>query len=374
MIRSTSKQFLTDRCASRCIARFSEASLGRGPENAATLIARIAFTLTLALTLAISAPASAKSKAKKPVAAAPAVTLDAPSERIALSVMESYASGVSKDRMRSAAKTLVTASMENGLDPYVVLGLIRIESSGWNHARSEKDARGLMQLMPFVAKAMAKEIGMPWKGADSLHDPDVNIRLGVHYLSTLVEKYEGDVGKALSAYSMGPSKLDGIVRRGKTPVSDYPVTVRWFAERYRSLAKEHGDVEPGLSRFEVALRGLEKDIGGKPGAAYAMATGKKDWNKAAKKKVVTANKAVAKTTPKVDVNRATYAELLLAHPSVTPAAAKLILDDRKTNGPFPTVDALARVPGLDARIAAALREAVVAAVEEKRSTLLASNP
>lgn len=323
--------------------------------------------LGFALALTTSASASAAPKAKKtPVA------LDAPSERIALSVLDSYPNGVSDEQVRAGAKALVAASAENGIDPFLVLGVIRVESSGWSHARSEVNARGLMQLMPFVAKAMAKDIGMTWKGADALHDPEVNVRLGVHYLSTLVEKYDGDVSKALSAYSMGPSKLDGILRRGKTPVSDYPVTVQWFAERYRTLAEEHGDVEPGLSRFRVGLVSLEKDIGGKPGAAYAMATGRKDWNKAAKKKTVPKPVQVAKA--KIDVNRATFSELLLAHPAMTATAAKLIVDDRKANGPFPTIDALSRVQGLDANIAAALREHVVAFAGEDQPTLLAAAP
>lgn len=210
------------------------------------------------------------------------VHLDEPGERLTLAVLGSYTTGVSKDGVRAAAKTLVAVAREEGVDPFLVLGVIRVESSGWSHARSSCDARGMMQLMPFVAKAMARETGAAWGGPASLHDPEVNLRLGIHYLSTLLVKYDGDAGKALSAYSMGPTKLDGILGRGKTPLDDYPVSVRWFAERYRELAATHGDVEPGLSRFDVALRALEKEIGGKPSTAYALATGKKEkdgWGK-----------------------------------------------------------------------------------------------
>lgn len=247
--------------------------------------------MLLAALLAVSLSASAAPKKK-----VAAVGLDAPGERIVLSVLGSYASGVSKDHVRAAAKTLIAASEENDVDPYVVLGVIRVESSGWNHARSECDARGLMQLMPFVGKAMAKELGIKWRGPEMLHEPDVNIRLGVHYLASLQKRYDGDVTKALSAYSMGPTKLDRIIRRNKKPVDDYPVSVRWFADHYRELAVTHGDIEPGLSRFEVGVRKLEKDIGGKPSVAYALATGKKDkegWNKTSKPKTKTAPVLVA---------------------------------------------------------------------------------
>ena len=252
------------------------------------LIARLSTPLRTPITyvafaflLLVSASAAAVPKGKT----AP-VQLDAASERVALAVLGSYQTGVSKDEVRAAAKTLIAVSHEEGVDPFLVLGVIRVESSGWSHARSDVGARGLMQVMPFVAKAMAKETGAKWGGAETLHDPQVNLRLGIHYLATLVEKYDGEASKALSAYSMGPTKLDSILRRGKEPVNDYPISVQWFADRYRALAAEHGDLEPGFSRFEIALRLLEKNIGGKPSTAYALATGKKEkvgWNKRTKK-------------------------------------------------------------------------------------------
>lgn len=252
-----------------------------------TLIAQLAFSLL------VTATASAAAAPKK-------VALDAPSERLTLAVLGSYSTGVSKDQVRAAAETLVAVSQEKGVDPFLVLGLIRVESSGWSHARSDVGARGMMQVMPFVAKAMAKETGAKWGGAESLHDPDVNLRLGIHYFSTLLARYDGDTKKALSAYSMGPTKLDSILRRGKTPVDDYPISVQWFADRYRKLAAEHGDLEPGFSRFEVALRKMEKDIGGKPSTAYAQATGKQEkvgWNKRSKKKTKHPIAAMISTLP-----------------------------------------------------------------------------
>lgn len=235
--------------------------------------------LIVALLLASSlsgSTASAASGKKAPV------RLDTPSERIVLSVFASYRTGLPKEKVRIAAKTLIEASRENDVDPFVVLGLIRVESSGRNRARSSCDARGLMQIMPYVGKALAKETGIRWKGTETLHDPDANIRLGVHYFASLQSRYDGDVSKALSAYSMGPTKLDRILRRGRKPVDDYSISVQWFADHYRELATTHGNVEPGLSRFEIGIRSLEKKIGGKPSGAYALATGKKhkeDWNK-----------------------------------------------------------------------------------------------
>jgi soluble lytic murein transglycosylase-like protein len=294
---------LTQRSNPLLITRFSTS--GRGRTDEVSLIARFVRPLTLLIALlAISFSASAAPKKK-----VAAVGLDAPDERIVLSVLGSYSTGLSKDQVRAATKTLIAASEENGVDPFLVLGLIRVESSGWNRARSSCDARGMMQLMPFVGKAMAKELGIPWHGAETLHDPEVNIRLGIHYLASLQKRYDGDVSKALSAYSMGPTKLDRILARSKKPVDDYPISVRWFADHYRELSAMHGNVEPGLSRFEVAVHKLEKDIGGKPSVAYALATGKKDkdgWNKTSKPKTK------AKTAPVIVAVPAST--LVAAHP------------------------------------------------------------
>lgn len=249
---------------------------------------RTPLSLLAALIVAVLAASPAVAHAKKKnvakLAPAPATELVAPGERVVLAVLGSYRTGVSKDHVRHTAKTLVDVASEKGVDPFLALAIIRIESSGSNHARSSADARGLMQLRPFVGKALAKEAGIPWRGADTLHQPEVNVTLGIHYLAQLTERYDGNVERALQAYSMGPTKLDSILARGKTAVRDYAITARWIADRYRTLAATHGDVEPGLSRFEVALARFEREIGGKPKQAYALALGdakkaSKSWNR-----------------------------------------------------------------------------------------------
>lgn len=260
----------------------------------------IVFLLALA-----AAPSLALATAKKPVAVvlapAPATELLEPGERIALAVLSSYRTGVSREHVRHTAKTLVRVAEEKGVDPFLVLAIIRIESSGWNHARSSADARGLMQLRPFVGKALAAEAGVPWKGADTLHQPEINVTLGIHYVAQMLERYDGDVDRTLQAYSMGPTRLDSILARGKSPVRDYAVTARWFADRYRSFAEEHGDLEPGISRFTVDLAKLERQLGGKPKNAYAIAIGD------AKKALARWNRTSASRTPSTSTSPSTPA-------------------------------------------------------------------
>jgi soluble lytic murein transglycosylase len=102
----------------------------------------------------------------------------------------------------------VLAAAERGkLDPAFVLALIRSESA-WNvHARSGADARGLMQLLPSTAAAVAKREAAPYRGAGDLEQPLLNIRLGTRYLAERRDRYDGRLWLAAAAYNAGPAPV-----------------------------------------------------------------------------------------------------------------------------------------------------------------------
>jgi hypothetical protein len=95
-----------------------------------------------------------------------------------------------------------------GIDPFLVLGLIRQESAFQKNATSASSARGLMQLLTATAKDMARslrlsKVSLPW----GLYSPEVNIRLGSYYLRKRIEAYKGHVPLALASYNVGPGRL-----------------------------------------------------------------------------------------------------------------------------------------------------------------------
>ncbi len=97
---------------------------------------------------------------------------------------------------------------DNGLDPYLVLSLMRQESVFRARAVSPANALGLMQLLHETARDEASRIGLPEPESRDLFDPELNIRLGVHHLKGLLEHYAGSRAKALAAYNAGKEAVE----------------------------------------------------------------------------------------------------------------------------------------------------------------------
>jgi soluble lytic murein transglycosylase len=92
-------------------------------------------------------------------------------------------------------------------DPLFVRALVKVESRSRVSARSHRGAVGLMQLMPETALEMADRTGMKNLSLSQLEDPDVNVHLGVHYLSLLRADFKDDTVALLAAYNAGPNKV-----------------------------------------------------------------------------------------------------------------------------------------------------------------------
>jgi peptidoglycan lytic transglycosylase len=97
---------------------------------------------------------------------------------------------------------------EETIDASVALGLIRQESSFDIGAVSPSGARGLMQLMPFTAQAVAKQIGTATSPVSLTSDPTHNMRLGTTYLREMLDRFESSLPLAVAAYNAGPNRVD----------------------------------------------------------------------------------------------------------------------------------------------------------------------
>ena len=103
--------------------------------------------------------------------------------------------------------TIRREAAKHGLDPAWVAAEIRAESVFDPKARSPANARGLMQVLPTTGAEEARRLGLPWKGAESLYDPDTNIALGTAYLRKVLDRYGGKPYFAIAGYNAGPRPL-----------------------------------------------------------------------------------------------------------------------------------------------------------------------
>ncbi|HKW17765.1 MAG TPA: transglycosylase SLT domain-containing protein [Terriglobales bacterium] len=102
----------------------------------------------------------------------------------------------------------------NGLDPYLVASLIRQESEFNPNAISNKNALGLMQLLPKVGKGVAKQEKLRHFSAPQLFTPSINLQLGTKYFREMVDQF-GGFEYALAAYNAGDDRVKDWQSAGK---------------------------------------------------------------------------------------------------------------------------------------------------------------
>jgi soluble lytic murein transglycosylase len=103
-------------------------------------------------------------------------------------------------------------AQDNSVDPLLVEAVMRQESLFDPEAKSPANAYGLMQLLPDTATRLA---AANHRAVDplALFQPGVNIDFGTRYLSGLLERFDGDVLKAVAAYNGGEAAMEKWQRR-----------------------------------------------------------------------------------------------------------------------------------------------------------------
>ena len=160
--------------------------------------------------------------------------------------------------------TIQAESVKNNLDPYLVTSLIRQESEFNPSAISNKDAFGLMQLLPSVGRRLAREEGIEHFQTFQLLDPVMNIRLGTRYLRQTLDKFGGVQEYALAAYDAGDNRVTDWQAAGPysgidefvesipfTETREYVEAILRNEETYKAIdnfAHLHGEVEKTASK------------------------------------------------------------------------------------------------------------------------------
>lgn len=102
------------------------------------------------------------------------------------------------------------------VDKNLIYAIIKAESNFNQQAVSNKEAKGLMQLMPQTAEDIAKKLDIEVTKEEiskKLLEPEFNINLGTKYISNLLAKYS-NIELALTAYNAGSGNVDTWVENG----------------------------------------------------------------------------------------------------------------------------------------------------------------
>lgn len=116
------------------------------------------------------------------------------------------------------------------LDPAVALGIMRQESSFDVGAVSPSGARGLMQLMPLTADAVAQQLGVETSPVELTSDPGENMRLGTTYLRQMLDQFDGSLPLAVAAYNAGPHRVQQLLGQNGDPRAGPVDMIDWIEE------------------------------------------------------------------------------------------------------------------------------------------------
>ena len=141
---------------------------------------------------------------------------------------------------------IALSAARNGVDPNLIVAVMRQESGFNIRARSYKGASGLMQLMPATAQRFA---------VTNIFDPAQNIEGGTRYLRFLLDQFNGDVNLVLAGYNAGENAVVNsgyrIPRYRETQNYVRSITARYDASKNRAATtrRSSAPVAPSPEAF-----------------------------------------------------------------------------------------------------------------------------
>ena len=106
------------------------------------------------------------------------------------------------------APEIRAAAAEFSLDPAYVASVVLAESSFDAEAVSSAGALGRRQIMPATGEWIAGKLEDEPFDVQRLYQPEVNLRYGCWYLRFLLDRYDGDMYTASTAYHQGQGRVD----------------------------------------------------------------------------------------------------------------------------------------------------------------------
>lgn len=152
------------------------------------------------------------------------------------------------DVQKMAEKTNLPVSL--------IYSIMKQESAFNEKTRSHADAFGLMQVIPRLAKHLAKKFKVDYSNSSDLFKPEINIQLGSYELMEQVKKQSGQLTYVAAAYNAGPNALANWLKNRKRddlvefieeiPYDETRTYVKIIARNklfYERIAKKDEDID-----------------------------------------------------------------------------------------------------------------------------------
>ena len=137
----------------------------------------------------------------------------------------------------------------------IVLAIIRQESEFDRKANSWAGARGMMQLMKYTAKIVAKQAKLPYSISRLTADPEYNIKLGSYYFNGLLNDYNGVYPFAIAAYNAGPNRVKTWRRVNGDPSKGQISYINWIEQiRFEETRNYVQRVLENINVYKYILR------------------------------------------------------------------------------------------------------------------------
>ena len=128
---------------------------------------------------------------------------------------------------------IVEAARSQGVDPILMLALMRRESRYDPAAISAVGAVGLFQIMPYKADEFGPQLGLGKLDTTGLMEPAVNALLGAKVLSSTIEEFDGYFVPAIAAYNAGEDRVGAWWEAGRSLSDDLFIDTMPYGETRR---------------------------------------------------------------------------------------------------------------------------------------------
>lgn len=159
-----------------------------------------------------------------------------------VAVLNTFSHGKLSDDIKWILAELVYRNSKTyGYDPLLLLAVIHVESLFDPKAKGQfrngnySGALGLMQLKTETAREVADALGIPFKSKEDLFIPEVNIPLGIAYLTQQISHFKS-LKLGILAYNQGPGIIASSLKNKR------PLSIRYYnkvLKSYFSLKKMH---------------------------------------------------------------------------------------------------------------------------------------